>query len=41
MPLAKKTMLEARLQKRLKALGMDTFEAYGDFVFDQQGITAN
>ena len=37
MPPAKKTMLEARLQKRLKALGIPTFEEYGDFVFSQQG----
>jgi glucan phosphorylase len=28
MPPAKKTMLEARLQKRLKALGMTDFDAY-------------
>jgi len=33
MPAAKKTMLEARLQKRLKALGLNTFEEYADFVF--------
>lgn len=33
MPLAKKTLLEARLQKRLKALGMPSFKAYADFVF--------
>lgn len=37
MPPAKKTMLEARLQKRLKALGMCSFEEYGDFVFSRQG----
>jgi chemotaxis protein methyltransferase CheR len=37
MPPAKKTMLEARLQKRLKALGMDSFEEYSDFVFSSQG----
>jgi chemotaxis protein methyltransferase CheR len=37
MPPAKKTMLEARLQKRLKALGMDSFEEYSDFVFSRQG----
>lgn len=37
MPPAKKTMLEARLQKRLKALGIATFEEYGDFVFSRQG----
>jgi chemotaxis protein methyltransferase CheR len=37
MPPAKKTMLEARLQKRLKALGIPSFEEYGDFVFSQDG----
>lgn len=37
MPPAKKTMLEARLQKRLKAMGMHSFEAYGDYVFSQDG----
>jgi len=33
MPPVKKTMLEARLQKRLKALDFKTFEEYGDYVF--------
>jgi len=37
MPPAKKTMLEARLQKRLKALGIRSFEEYGDFVFSKEG----
>lgn len=37
MPPAKKTMLEARLQKRLKALGLNTFEEYADFVFSSAG----
>lgn len=37
MPPAKKTMLEARLQKRLKANSIDSFEEYSDFVFSQQG----
>lgn len=37
MPPAKKTMLEARLQKRLKALGLSTFEEYADFVFSCAG----
>jgi chemotaxis protein methyltransferase CheR len=36
MPPAKKTMLEGRLQKRLKALGMDSFEEYSDFVFSRK-----
>ncbi len=33
MPIAKKVMLEARLQKRLKILGMRTFSDYYDHVF--------
>jgi len=37
MPPAKKTMLEARLQKRLKALGIRSFEEYGDHVFSHEG----
>ncbi|MFZ5764399.1 MAG: CheR family methyltransferase [Thermodesulfobacteriota bacterium] len=37
MPPAKKTMLEARLQKRLKALKIPTFEAYSDFLFSGEG----
>jgi len=34
MPPAKRIMLESRLQKRLRALGLDDFQAYIDFVFD-------
>jgi chemotaxis protein methyltransferase CheR len=37
MPPAKKTMLEARLQKRLKVLGMHSFQEYSDFIFSQAG----
>lgn len=37
MPPAKKTMLEARLQKRLKALGIPSFEEYGNYVFSPDG----
>ena len=37
MPPAKKTMLEARLQKRLKALGMHSFQEYADFIFSPVG----
>lgn len=37
MPPAKKTMLEARLQKRLKANSINSFEEYGDFVFSHEG----
>ena len=40
MPPAKKTMLEARLQKRLKANSIASFEEYSDFVFSQDGRTA-
>ena len=37
MPPAKKTMLEARLQKRLKANSIASFEEYSNFVFSQEG----
>jgi len=37
LPPAKKTMVEARMQKRLKALGLTGFEAYADFVFSREG----
>jgi chemotaxis protein methyltransferase CheR len=37
MPPAKKTMLEARLQKRLKVVGIHSFEEYADFVFSPEG----
>lgn len=37
MPPAKKTMLEARLNKRLKQLGFWTHEEYADYVFSQEG----
>ncbi|WP_027722737.1 CheR family methyltransferase [Maridesulfovibrio zosterae] len=38
MPLAKKTMLEARLQKRLRALGLSTHSQYCDFLFSPEGF---
>ncbi len=38
LPPSKKTMLEARLQKRLKSHDIATFEEYGDFVFSPQGL---
>src|SRR5512137_3033222 len=38
MPEAKKTMLEARLQKRVRALGLTTFRQYCDFLFSSQGM---
>lgn len=39
MPPAKKTMLEARLQKRLKANSIASFEEYSNFVFSPEGRT--
>lgn len=39
LPHAKKTMLEARLNKRLKAHDFRTFEEYADFVFSDEGRT--
>ena len=35
---AKKTMLQARLQKRLRLLGMSSFDDYYDFVFSPDGM---
>jgi chemotaxis protein methyltransferase CheR len=40
MPQAKKNMLEARLQKRLRHLGIRTFSEYGDFIFSPEGRDA-
>ncbi|RJX26211.1 MAG: protein-glutamate O-methyltransferase CheR [Desulfurivibrio sp.] len=37
LPPVKKTMLQARLQKRLKSHNIDTFEAYTDFVLSPEG----
>lgn len=37
MPPEKRIMLEGRLQKRLKALGVASFEEYGEYVFSQKG----
>ena len=37
LPPAKKTMLEARLNKRLKLLGFRSFEEYADYVFSDAG----
>jgi chemotaxis protein methyltransferase CheR len=39
MPPAKKTMLEARLQKRLRTLGMSSFEEYSKYLFSPRGIS--
>ena len=38
MPVSKKTALEIRLYKRLKALGMESFGKYCDYVFSPKGI---
>lgn len=38
MPPAKKVMLESRLQKRLRALGMGSFSQYCDYIFTENGI---
>ena len=38
MPLSKKTMLEARLQKRLRALAIPTFTDYCDYLFSSNGM---
>lgn len=38
MPLSKKTMLQGRLQKRLRLTKLDSFSAYADFVFSAKGM---
>jgi len=38
MPPTKKTLLESRLQKRLRALSMNSFTEYCDYVFSPQGM---
>lgn len=38
MPPSKRTMVEGRLRRRLRALGMDSFEDYSRFVFDDGGL---
>lgn len=37
LPPAKRVMLQSRLQKRLRALDMDTFEQYTDYVLSPEG----
>lgn len=37
MPPAKKIMLEARLQKRLKSLGIPDFDTYAEYLFSPEG----
>ncbi|MCX5810784.1 MAG: chemotaxis protein CheR, partial [Proteobacteria bacterium] len=34
----KKTMIEGRLQKRLKTLGLQSFSHYCEYLFSQQGM---
>lgn len=38
MPDVKKTMLESRLQKRLRHLGLSSFSEYCDYLFSDEGI---
>lgn len=38
MPPSKKIMLESRLQKRLRVLGMNSFRQYCDYIFSPQGM---
>ena len=38
MPLSKKTMLEARLQKRLRAMGITSFGEYCNYLFSPEGV---
>lgn len=38
MPPHKKTMLESRLRKRLRSLGMSSFEEYSKYVFSDDGM---
>lgn len=38
MPPSKRTMVEGRLRRRLRVLGLDSFEEYSRFVFDDGGL---
>ncbi len=38
MPLTKKTMLEARLQKRLRSIGLGSYDEYCSYLFSPEGI---
>ncbi|MEP7250910.1 MAG: CheR family methyltransferase [Ginsengibacter sp.] len=40
LPITKKTMLEGRLQKRLRALNLSSFREYNDYVFSKEGQQA-
>nr|HQV33246.1 chemotaxis protein CheR [Calditrichia bacterium] len=37
LPDSKKSMLEARLRKRMRLLNLETFENYADYVFSDEG----
>src|SRR6187549_1205554 len=37
LPLAKKTMLESRLNKKVKSLGLTSYKEFLDFIFSDQG----
>ena len=38
MPITKKIMLESRLRKRLKAIKIDSFEVYVNYIFSPEGV---
>ena len=37
LPLAKRSMLESRLNKKVKALGLNTYKEFLDFIFSEEG----
>ncbi len=37
LPFAKKTMLESRLNRKVKALGLNTYKEFLDFIFSEEG----
>ncbi|MCG8307028.1 MAG: chemotaxis protein CheR [Cytophagales bacterium] len=39
MPISKKSMLQGRLQKRLKALNISDFKTYNDYLFSVEGLS--
>jgi len=39
LPVSKKTMVEARLQKRLRVLGLSSFREYNEFIFSPSGLS--
>ncbi len=40
LPPAKRIMVEGRLRKRMRALGLDSLQAYGAYLFDKGGLEA-